>query len=239
MDEEIQKLLEAQQIDIEIDKLRKYRNIYPAQVAALEGEIASLEQEISDVTASIQKDEVNHRNIESEIVAEKERLGTREQRLLITKTNKEYTAVQHEIVQSRERIDLLENEGLAILSELDQLRPRKTELEQKLSEVRRANGEKIADINEKLRTLESDILALEKKSERALEGVNPRALSVYHRLRRSKNGIAISMVDPQRLSCRGCFKQLPPQKVLELRRHDKMMFCENCGRILYWTNHES
>ena len=238
MDDDIKKLLEAQQIDTEIDKLRKYKNIYPAQIAALEGETAALEQSLQETIANIQKDEVNHRNIESEILAEKERLTAREQRLLGTKTNKEYTAVQHEIVQSRERIDLLSNEGLAILSELDLLRPRKIELEQKLEETRKANREKIKEISDKFAMLESDISALAHKSELALKGVSSRALHVYHRLRRSKSGIAISLVDPARMSCRGCFKQLPPQKILELRRHDKMMFCENCGRILYWNENE-
>lgn len=236
MDDDIKKLLEAQQIDTEIDKLRKYKNIYPAQIAALEGEIAALEQNLLETIANIQKDEVNHRNIESEITAEKERLTSREQRLLGTKTNKEYTAVQHEIVQSREKIDLLVNEGLAILSELDQLRPRKTELEQKLEETRKLNKDKIKEINDKFETLETDIGTHKHKSELALKGVSSRALNVYNRLRRSKSGIAISLVDSARMSCRGCFKQLPPQKILELRRHDKMMFCENCGRILYWND---
>ena len=238
MDEDIKKLLEAQQIDMEIDKLRKYKNIYPAQIAALEGEIAAMEQDLRDTIAAIQKDEINNLTIESEMGTEKERLTSREQRLLITKTNKEYTAVQHEIILSRERVDLLENEGLAILTELDQLKPRKVEIEQNLEETRNANREKIAEIDEKFRMLESDIAVLERKSERALDGVSSRALNVYNRLRRSKSGIAISLVDPARLSCRGCCKQLPHQKILELRRHDKMMFCENCGRILYWSDNE-
>lgn len=238
MDDEIKQLMEAQQIDLEVDKLRKCRNIYPAQIAALEGEVATLEQTLRETIAAIQKNEVNNRNLDSEIATERERLTAREQRLLVTKTNKEYTAVQHEIVQSRERINLLENEALALLTDMETLTPRKAELEQKLEETRTANREKIAEITEKLNSLESDIDVMVHKSERALEGVSSRAMNVYRRLRRSKSGIAISIVDPNKLSCRGCFKQLPPQKVLELRRHDKMMFCENCGRILYWNDHE-
>jgi len=236
MNDDIQKLMEAQNTDLEIDKLRKFEQSYPTQMQTLKDEISTLETNLADTIEGIKKNEANRGTIETEIAAERERLASRKQRLLITKTNKEYTAVQHEIVQSRERIDMLETEDIEIMTELDRLRQAKVEYEEKLEEVRKANTEKIAEIQEKYDSLESDIAVLGKKSERALDSIPPNTLAVYRRLRRSKSGVAIVLVDPVKLSCRGCFKQLPPQKILELRRHDKLMFCENCGRLLYWAN---
>ena len=110
MNNDIQKLAEAQEIDLEIDKLRKFEGSYPTQIKSLKDEISSLETNLAETISGIQKNEANRGGIETEIAAEKERLVSREQRLLVTKTNKEYTAVQHEIIQSRERIDLLETE---------------------------------------------------------------------------------------------------------------------------------
>ncbi len=63
-----------------------------------------------------------------------------------------------------------------------------------------------------------------------------RGLSIYNRLRKGKSGIAISPVDKHKLTCRGCYKQLPPQKVMEVRRGEKIILCESCGRILVWDN---
>ena len=238
MDQEILKLREAQRIDLEIDKLKRLKRDYPQQIETLKQEVASLEQSLNDTIESIRKREVNSGTIETEIAAEREKLTGREERLLVTKTNKEYTAVQHEIVQSRERIDSLETEHIETMTALDELRPKKDELAASLETATTGNAEKIADIQERFDSIESDIAALAHQRDEALTGIEKRILSVYMRLRKGKGGIAITTVDPVRHACRGCHKQLPPQNILELRRNDKIMFCENCGRIMIWEEEE-
>jgi uncharacterized protein len=237
MDQEIHKLIQAQDIDLEIDKLIQLKKDYPNQIDQLNQEIASLEQSLAKAVQQIRQSEVNRNTIETEIDGERERLASREQRLLDTKTNKEYTAVQHEIVQSRERIDSLETEDIELMNKLDQLNPQKEELDKKLAETRQANNEKSASMKDRFDSIESDIAKLEIKRNHHLQEVSSRTLAVYQRLRKGKSGLAIVMVDQSRNSCRGCFKQLPHQKVLELKRGDKLMFCENCGRILVWDHH--
>ena len=59
-------------------------------------------------------------------------------------------------------------------------------------------------------------------------------LNIYKRLRKGKNGLAVSTVNPVKHSCQGCHKRLPPQKVQEVRKNNDIIFCENCGRILVW-----
>ena len=120
------------------------------------------------------------------------------------------------------------------MTELDALGSQKEELEKNLEEIMKSNTSKISKIQKRFDSIESDITVLEKKRESTLKAVNTRTLSTYNRLRKGKSGIAIATVDPVKHSCRGCFKQLPPQKVLEVRRKNKIIFCENCGRILVW-----
>jgi predicted nucleic acid-binding Zn-ribbon protein len=36
----------------------------------------------------------------------------------------------------------------------------------------------------------------------------------------------------KRGACGGCFKRVPPQKILELRQNSYVYQCEHCGRIL-------
>ena len=232
------KLLFAQEIDLEIDKLMKSKKEYPRQMETLEKEIIELDKTIEDIENSITENKKNRMMIEEEIVAEREILAKKEKRLLETKTNKEYTAVQHEIEGARERIDNLETEDLELMTELDDLEPEKEELKNKYKTTNKENNSRIKKIKKKFDSIESDIAGLEKKSEEILKDVDTRELSVYTRLRKGKNGIAVATVDQKKLSCRGCFKQLPPQKVLEVRRSEKMIFCESCGRILVWDSRE-
>ncbi len=229
------KLLEAQKIDLEIDKLNKYRKEYPLREENLKKEIEDLKNSLNDVNNTILEKEKTKRNIENELEAEREILTSKEKRLVETKNNKEYTAVQHEIELARKRIDSLETEELELMNELDALGPKKAELENNLKKIKKNNTSEIKEIKEKFNSIESDIKILEHKRERELKDINIKVLSVYNRLRRGKSGLAISTIDPVKLSCRGCFKQLPHQKVIEIRRSDKVIFCENCGRILVWN----
>ena len=125
-------------------------------------------------------------------------------------------------------------EDLELMTEFDELNPKRNELNEKYEAIRSENDSKIKEIQSKFDSIESDIAKLEKQHERMLSGIDEKTLKVYNRLRKGKGGIAIATVNQEKLSCQGCFKQLPPQKVLEIRRTDKLIFCESCGRMLVW-----
>ena len=36
----------------------------------------------------------------------------------------------------------------------------------------------------------------------------------------------------RRQACGGCHNRVPPQKLLELRKNDRIYTCERCGRII-------
>ena len=238
MENDLIKLLFAQEIDLEIDRLIKSKREYPRQTEMLKKEISDLKNAVDDIEARIVENKKNRLLIEEEIATEQDTLLKKDKRLLETKTNKEYNAVQHEIEQARERIDHLETEDLELMTELDTLDPRKGELREKYKATSSANNSSIKEIQSRFDSIESDIAKIKKKRERTLADVNERALSIYNRLRKGKTGRAIATVDKIKLSCNGCFKQLPPQKVLELRKTEKLIFCESCGRILMWDSRD-
>ncbi len=234
MEKDLMKLLEAQKIDLEIDQLNRNTKEYPKQKAHLEKEIEDIKNASETLKNSISENEAKRRNIEIEIESERGNLLEKEKRLLTTKTNKEYTAVQHEIEMSKEKIDTLETEDLELMTSVDTMKPELDELKKTLAETREKNSQKIIEIDGKFKSIESDTKQLEMKRNQILKDVADRTRTIYNRLRKGKSGIAVSSVDPVKHSCRGCFKQLPPQKVLEVRRQNRLIFCENCGRILVW-----
>jgi len=238
MKEALARLLRAQEIDLEIDTLVRSKKDYPLQIETLKKELEDLGQQLEETENLILENKKSRMMIEEEIAAEREILEKREMRLLETKTNKEYTAVQHEIEAARERIDNLETEDLELMTELDELEPKLKEIRERYETTKKSNTETIEDIQEKFESIESDIAILERHRTEQLKEVTGRPLSVYQRLRKGRSGIAVSTVDHRKHSCRGCFKQLPPQKVLEVRRGTKLIFCESCGRILVWDERE-
>ncbi|MFC1541904.1 zinc ribbon domain-containing protein [Candidatus Latescibacterota bacterium] len=239
MKNELMKLLNAQKNDLKIDELNRNRNEYPKQKENLLKEISDIEKTLEEIGADITEKKKNRLLIENEIKAEREALAKKDNRLLETKTNKEYTAVQHEIMQARERIDALETEDIELMTELDTLEAKKKETIKLSKEIKKANNKKVKDIQESFDSIESDIKKLEKNTERSLKDVGERTINIYKRLRKGKNGLAVSTVNPAKQSCQGCYKRLPPQKVQEIRKGNIIIFCENCGRILVWDEEQN
>ena len=147
---ELMKLLEAQKKDLEIDELDRNKKEYPRQKENLLKEINDVENALENSKTTILEKEKNRLMIENELKTEHEALAQKDNRLLGTKTNKEYTAVQHEIEMTRERIDSLETEDLELLTELDELEPQKKGFEKILQEIHDNNTSKIDEIQKKI-----------------------------------------------------------------------------------------
>jgi predicted nucleic acid-binding Zn-ribbon protein len=47
------------------------------------------------------------------------------------------------------------------------------------------------------------------------------------------------VVPVRKKACGGCFKQIPPQRIQEIRRGDRIFSCDSCGRILIWSDDNS
>lgn len=236
MNDDLMKLLEAQDIDLEIDKLSNCREEYPARIQGLRDDIEDQRQALADLENVIAETKESRTEIQSETAAERENLAKKEKRLLETKTNKEYNAVQSEIEQARNRIDTLESEEIELIGRLETLEPQVDELKTKLEETVASNTAQIAELEKSLGSLDTDIAILAQKRATALLGVNKRLLAMYTRLRKGRDGVAVSRVTSAKYSCTGCYKRLPPQRVLEVRRANSIINCENCGRILVWDD---
>ena len=91
--------------------------------------------------------------------------------------------------------------------------------------IKKVELEKIIEKTEKEET------KLRKASEKARNGIEPRLLKPYDKIRQSyRNGLAVVTVE--RNSCGGCFNMIPPQIQLEIAQRKKIIACEHCGRIL-------
>ena len=218
MKNDLMKLLEAQDVDLQIDSLGKSQKEYPEQIEVLLREIENLKNISADLERQFNEATQSRSDIETELQAERETLARKEKRLLETKTNKEYNAVQSEIEQARSRIDALETEDLGLMTTLDELGPRIEEAKNRRDEAVAANTAKVTELREKLDSVETDRSILEQKRDSILIGVNKRLISVYTRLRKGRHATAIATVSHSKFSCTGCYKHLPPQKVMEIRR---------------------
>ncbi len=170
------------------------------------------------------------READMEMKTCRERKAHFEGQLREVKTNVEYQAMLREIAGMEKKAQQSEDAALEALEEEEAAEQNIEKLERgvaakrKITEAERKKIEKMGlDADEQIVRLSAKRVAL-------ADGLKAQVRSKYERLRTIKGETAIvSVIDG---SCSGCHYKLPPQMVNEVRRGERLMLCEGCGRIL-------
>ena len=199
-------------------------------VRELEEKIKSF---VGDVEAKEkeQKDSIKTRDEnEDEIEKLKENQKKFKAQLYQVRNNKEYDALTKEIDHTEEQINKLdtENNSLAdkskvLTQEIEDITPRLDELNMELKE-------KEAGLKEIIKANEREESKLRQERKKMESEVKKNDLSAYMRIRKAKKGLAVASI--KRSACSGCHNIVPSQRQLEIRRNNRLFFCEYCGRIL-------
>ena len=233
MKDSLLNLLNLQRIDTELDKLKKVQTDHPEAISDLHAKLKTAKQAVEDKKQQAAELEKTRRQLEGELETIQAELKKHQDRLYEVKTNREYDALQIEIEVLRNRAD--ENETI-ILEGIEQHDELKTMLEEEERAYEALEADyrgQIQDLQNRLDMVEGEASGWREERSVAEEDVDRPILSNYDRIRRVvKDGVAVVPIGKG--SCGGCFRQLPPQRHMEVRRQDRIIRCENCGRILVW-----
>jgi uncharacterized protein len=241
MEEKLQKdlslLLDLQEIDDQLGELERSKIYLPEMILNLEKEIEELGQAIAMNDKILDEGQREQRLIEIEIEADKQELEKYQKQMRVIKTNKEYDALTAEIDSKKRGVADKEERILALMAAIDEAREKSGELKNMLKEVKSRNSDQLQALRSQESTLQAKIEDKFEKREHLVKGINRQIVGVYERIRKGKGGQAVMPV--RKRACSGCFKQIPPQRIQEIRRGDKIFTCDNCGRILTWVDEES
>ena len=222
-----------QLIDDQLDELEELRGDLPNAVKELEDQINGIKEDISNKEKeqkdSLKKREENEGEIEKQLENQKKFKA----QLYQVRNNKEYDALTKEIDHTDDVVSKLEaeNDGLADLSK--SLTQQIEEFKPKLFELKDELKTKKADLKEIIKANEKEETKLRKERKKIEEEVKKPDLSAYTRIRKAKRGKAVSTI--KRSACSGCHNIVPSQRQLEIRRNNRLFYCEYCGRILVST----
>lgn len=146
------------------------------------------------------------------------------------RNNKEYDALTKEIDHTEEQITKMEAENESLVDLSKSLSQQIEENLPALDELQKGLKEKEADLKEIIKANEREELKLQAERKKIEGQVKKADVSVYMRIRKAKKGKAVVTI--KRSACSGCHNIVPSQRQLEIRRNNKLFFCEYCGRIL-------
>lgn len=223
-------LYELQLIDDQLDELEELRGDLPNAVQALQDKINSIKEQITEKEKNRKESMEKRGENDEEVEKLKANQKKFKSQLYQVRNNKEYDALTKEIDHTEEQITKLETENdqladhsKSLAEDIEALSPQLDELNEELK-VKEADLKEIIKANQKeeakLRTQRKDIEAETKKPD----------YSAYMRIRRAKKGKAVATI--KRSACSGCHNIVPSQRQLEIRRNNRLFYCEYCGRIL-------
>jgi len=151
--------------------------------------------------------------------------------LMEVKTNKEYTAMLHEIETVEREIRSREDQ---ILAEMEQAEGLAAEVkrEEALFKAEEERGKtEIKALDERRKALEAQMTGLTEERDAAGAKVSPTRLELFKRVAKAR-GDAVALAQDE--MCVACHVRLRPQMFMEIKRNDEIMQCPSCGRVLYY-----
>jgi predicted nucleic acid-binding Zn-ribbon protein len=219
-----------QRVDSSLDDLQELKGDLPHQVKELEERLEKKIAERKQLEELVKQSLMRREQIDLEIISARQNIEKYKEQQFQIKTNRQYDALTREIDAAQVRINELEKEmetveGKASLgkSDLETMAPELEELEKELKDRR-------AELDHVNKEHEDEELRLKHEREKLIVRIEKTDIRLYERIRNAMGGKAVVAV--RRNACGGCFKRVPPQVSVELRKNSRLMTCENCGRLL-------
>ena len=230
--EQLELLLELQKIDTDLADMSRQGELLPARIDELESERARARAAHQDRELVQEEAKKARQHKERELEDATARINDLEAKQLVIKTNEEYAALTHEIGFAKQDISDLEDAILQLLEETEQLAADAEQADAEAAEVERDIDRNVSELRARLDEL-NDALAVRKDERlRIAMRIDEPALRRYESILRSTGDCALARVVDG--ACSGCYKSLPPQTVIEVKRATVFTECDGCGRLLYW-----
>ena len=234
MNDELLALVQLQETDQKVQRLRAEISALPKRLAALEEKLAQQRTGVESAAKAIKDEDAKRRRFESDLKDVQQKIAKFREQSSSVKTNEQFHAIQNEISFAEAEIAKIEDRELESMERSDRLEAGLRAAQQELSDnVKVVELEKEAargaseEQQKQLAALNADRARLRGQ----IDGVR---LANYDRIAGAR-GAALARVEDQ--SCGACRMALRPQLWNQVRSGE-LIPCESCGRLLYFDQEQ-
>jgi uncharacterized protein len=227
----LRNLIALQDIELKITSLQKQISETPHKIQHLKDELETSQRQHQERMARLQELTKLRRTREGEVDLMRSKLSKFKDQLMAVKTNKEYTAMLHEIQMAEDQIRSEEDKILEIMEEAEtregELRKDERELKARTSELE----EKIRQAEIAIPGIEAEVARLAETRAATESLVERDLLSRYRRIADARKGMALA--EAQDELCTACHVRIRPQVYADLLHTEAIHTCDSCSRILF------
>ncbi len=231
-------------MNADIEMLLKIQE-YDKQIYQLESEFAKKLQERENLEEILTAQTLNMEQAQEELNEILEDLKFKkslleEKEVLLDKLDEKSNAIQNqkqlealssEIKIAKTNISILEDKIIEIQSIVDDKNKKIDEIQKQIDETKQKLEAFDIQISDLKKDIDKQIEIINKEKETMLNDINPNLLAKYNKISIWAKGSAVVRVENE--TCYGCFIKLPPQISVLVEETEEIVYCPNCGRILY------
>ncbi len=228
-------LVKIQSFDDDVETAAARLSQIPQEIAQLERQINVREEELKNSEARIQELKKNYKLKELEIADNETKIEKLNTQTFAVKTNEEYRAILNEVEYLKKCNREIEDAMISIMEEEEKLKTSINQIRNEIQDFIARNRAKIAELEQESESMK------EKKAEARINFDNNFAKlpndvkELYLRIAKSR-GKAVCLISDN--TCKGCYANLTHQFLNELKKRNRILVCDNCGRILIYEDSE-
>ncbi len=235
--DQIKKLVELQEIDSEMIKLKERLVNAPKHLEELQASLSDIESQIEQTRERLDLLNQQKDKLKKDIEEDSHKIKKSKNKLMMVSNTKEYHAMMREM-DNLEKLNRFREEEMTNLIEDIQIHQEKME---ELSKEEESFRDELAvsqsTLDSEMQKINKRITQLEKNRKKACANVPVPILSRYNFIRDKLNNPVI--VSVKRGVCTGCYISIPPQAFIEIQKGEQILSCPNCQRLIFWEEHFS
>lgn len=231
MHPDLETLVDLHRADVELRNFDKELRALPQKKAAIDAQIVADRAALDAAKLALDGQSKDRKRLELEVQDFEARRSKYKGQLADVKTNKEYTALLHEIENVEREIRSREDQILDAMEKVEggQVAVKKEESSFKALEATR--GQEIRALEARIRECEakrSEVAAMRQKK---VETLKPDLLAEYSRILKARG---TALAEAKDGACAMCHVKLRAQVYVDVKRNDGIITCSSCSRIMYF-----
>lgn len=234
MSPDLKLVIHLQDLDTQIAELQREISALPRHIADIEKTLESHTRKWEADKAALSANLRERKNLEGEIQMQEQKISRLKDQMMQAKTNEQYRAFQKEIEYCEQEIRKNEDRILGLMEESEPLEANVKKAEAALKEERERVEQEKQAARERADRDRAALAELNRQRDGLVRELTPAVYSAYEKIRAKRKGVAVAEAVDGR--CSACHIALRPQFFQDLRVCQQgVMFCESCGRILFYN----
>ncbi len=228
--EDIKYLIQLVKKDMAIKRKMNILGRNPEKIEEIEKKLKEMDRQVEEKKAELDSLEKEKRHLKSAIDSETDKIRQKRIEESRIKTNAAYRAWEHELAYLQKKLDNHEEKMLIDLEKIDRIQEELDRFGRDIEEKKKDLLRKKEKLEREMQRSRDELAVIRDEKTRVMPHISEGVRNQYSRVLKAKGDSGVANLRNE--ICQGCFSKGPPPISHEVKKNDRIIRCENCGRIL-------